>query len=117
MQIQSKEKRSMESTIVMLLQFLPFLLILWLANMAEDRRHPRRPRLRRGCAGARFLVLGLIPGGSILSGLLVNLLSLMPVKTMEPAINFGLLGIAMWAPSLVGLLFFIPSMRRQAARL
>ncbi len=107
----------MESTIVMLLQFLPFLLILWLANMAEDRRYPEAPRLGRGFAVAGFLLLGLIHGGLILSGLLVNLLSLMPVKTMEPDINFGLLGIALWAPSLVGLLFFIPSMRRQVARL
>ena len=33
----------MESTIVMLLQFLPFLLILWLANMAGTGNIPRPP--------------------------------------------------------------------------
>ena len=32
----------------MLLQFLPFFLILWLANMAEDRRYPDAPQLGRG---------------------------------------------------------------------
>ena len=63
----------MESYIVMLLQFLPFFLILWLANMAEDRRYPEAPRLGRGFAVASFLLLGLIHGGLILCGLLVQL--------------------------------------------
>src|SRR5690606_41647557 len=105
MQIQSKEKRSMESTIVMLLQFLPFLLILLLANMAEDRRYPEAPRLGRGFAVAGLLLLGLIHGGLILSGLLVNLITQMPVQKMESELNYDLLGITMWTSFLMEMVF------------
>ncbi|GAA5346641.1 hypothetical protein CLV97_10360 [Planifilum fimeticola] len=104
--------------ISMLLQFLPFILILWLANMAEDRRYPEAPQLGRGFAIASYLMLGLIYVMFFLGGLFLLTLSLLPAEILEPEpeVNVRLLGIGIWAPSLVGLLFFIPRVRRWIAR-
>jgi uncharacterized protein len=112
-----KEKRSMIETISMVLQFSPFLLILWLANMAEDRRYPEAPHLGRGFAVASFLILGLIHFLLLLAGLFLQALSILPTRPgLASDIDVRLLGIGMWAPSLLGLLFFIPFVRRLLSR-
>lgn len=107
----------MVDTLAMVLQFLPVLLILWLANMAEDRRYPEAPHMGRGFAITSYLILGLIHFSAFLAGLFLFAVSFLPIeKDLAPGINFQLMGIGMWAPSLVGLLFFIPLLRRWVAR-
>ena len=55
-------------------------------------------------------MLGLIHVMFLLGGLFLLILSLLPAEVLEPEpeVNVRLLGLGFWAPSLVGLLFFIP---------
>lgn len=109
----------MIETFMMAMQFSPLLLILWLANKAEDMRYPEAPHLGRGFAVASYLILGLIHFILLLTGLFLHSVSNLPMieKQLTPGVDIRLLGIGMWAPSLAGLLFFIPLARRWVARI
>src|SRR5690606_34117699 len=93
----------------------PLLLILWLANMAEDRRYPEVPHMGRGFAIASYVILGLIHLLLLLAGLLMLVVA--PFSAEASDFNFPLLVVGMCVPSFVGLLFFIPFVRRLLSRI
>lgn len=120
----------MESVIVTALLFLPFIIILWLANLADRRRneedrHDILAALTYGLLGSLYL-------GMILFGLLAAWLGA-STAILAPGARGGLeqmgidpgnaqpalagLGRALWLPALVAIVLLLPPVRALLARL
>ncbi len=125
----------MSQVLSVLVTFLPFIAIIFLANLAE------RDRLRRGpghspMALLAYLMLVLIYGFIALVGLVLQGVGLMArnpaaqAQLLELYQQLGLqaeemeaflsslptMGMALWIPALVGLLLLLPGVRRGVAR-
>jgi uncharacterized protein len=109
--------------------FLPLMLILWLANLAERKRSEGEVENWRVLAGIAYALLGLffllliVLGGLLhLAGVMAqgastaDMGALLENTGLDPAV-LPSLGFGMWLPSLLGLLLLLPPVRRLLARL
>ena len=114
----------MEEVIFLTVTFIPLILTLWLANLADREWEKPRPIF----AILTYLLLGLFWGllfsGGALSALAGTLFFLFPDLSAGapplgdvPASSFLLkIGLALWLPALAGLLLPTPPARRLLAR-
>lgn len=107
------------STIVM---FAPFLLLLFLANFADKARTSENPNGGFGLAITSYVLVSLGYVLLFLLGIVYFLLGLSGVEISGleeflPTDKFTGLGLAMWLPSLIGVLLLIPVLRRIASRI
>ncbi len=110
------------------LLFLPFILILWLANLADRRRQEGDLQSGRVLAWLGYGLLVAIYGMLVLLGLLTSGIALLqagPLGTQLGDLNaaaglgevsWGRLGLALWLPSILGIVLLLPPVRRLAAR-
>ena len=114
--------------------FFPFIVIIWVANVAEGYRKTEQPdRAYRAMARISYLSLIGLYSLTFLGGLMAQAMDFVAEQQFDllgdlwPA-NFGLnplleidswslLGIGLWIPSLVGMLCLLPSFRRRVARI
>ncbi len=115
--------------------FLPLLLILWLANVADGQREKGQPG--GAFTVAAYFVLGLLWTFLFFVGILLSLFGVLLraqaslQSTIDAMGNFGglkpeaarelllrlpMLGMAFWLPALVGLVLLLPPVRRLIAR-
>lgn len=106
--------------------FLPLLLIAWLANLAEARRE--RDEDYAGFSIFAYLLVALVHVGGLSIGLILQFVGMMAMRDPQgyaeimadvplPNIDsWGLLAAGLWVPSLLGLLFLLPFVRRGLAR-
>jgi uncharacterized protein len=118
-------------TLLTVLQFVPLLFLLWLANLAEGRRTSELASGGRGFIITTYTLLLFVLGGLLLFGVLLillgNLLQHMPLppETQAPLpsvgqLDHGLLtrmGLSWAIPALLGMLLLIPYFRRALSRL
>lgn len=107
------------STIVM---FVPFLLLLFLANFADKARTSANPKGGFGFAITSYVLISLGYALLFLLGIVYFLLGLSEaeisgLEEFLPTEKFTSLGLAMWLPSLIGILLLIPVLRRLASRI
>ena len=118
----------MRLVIATILQFLPFLLLLWFANIAEGRKEAGKPH--QGWTIVTYVLLGILLLAGIFMGLVLQasgaLLSsgvATTPDTLPPGLSPELLqalpriGFGLWLPSLIGLLLLLPPVRRLLARI
>lgn len=108
--------------IAILILFAPFVVILFLANLAERRREGGAPGTE--FAALCYLFLLLIYSFLILFGLIIQLMGM--VAQSSQAANLGVdtgslaaiagVGPALWIPSILGILLLLPPLRRLLAR-
>ena len=114
----------------LLFTFLPLLLILWIANVAERQRE--RDEAYQALAILAYLSLATIYIALIFAGLLFQLaglaldrapemLDLLRASGIDPAVvgealSNPYLGLAIWVPALLGLALLLPPVRRICAR-
>lgn len=100
----------------MLILFAPLLLVMALANLSERQRLREEPH--QAFAITSYLVMTLLYGIGIMVGLVLQTLGPQLFETaglpVRPA-SFDLLGGGIWIPSLVGILFLLPPIRRLVA--
>ncbi len=116
------------SAIATILAFLPFIFIIWLANLADGRRE--RGESGTTAAVVTYLLLGGFYGLLVFVGLLLQLVG--PLIWQNPALeqtgidptlmqdvvaSLPILGLGMWLPSLIALILLLPPVRRALARL
>lgn len=106
------------STIVM---FVPFLLILFLANLADQARTSENPSGGFGLAVTTYILIILAYMLLFLTGMMYFLLGLSGVEIpgiedIIPSDKFLGLGMSLWIPSLIGMLLLIPAIRRMLSR-
>jgi hypothetical protein len=108
--------------------FMPWIAILWLANLAERRRGEGRVAAANGWAALALgslilLYLLLLATGLMLFG--VGLLAQGPLADAQvelPATGFDpqslpQIGLGLWLPTLLGLILLLPPVRRLLSRL
>ncbi|MFC4077329.1 CPBP family glutamic-type intramembrane protease [Salinithrix halophila] len=108
------------------IQFIPFILILWLVNQAESRRLSQEGH---GGKGWTITVYGLLSLGFfllflagllfILGGILVKTMPGTPISEMEAGLAADkvlLLGLSLLIPAVFGPLLLIPAIRRGVSR-
>ena len=117
-----------------LVLFLPLLLILWLASLADGQR----ARGERGVVFAlvSYLLLGMLWAGLLLAGLVLTLLQtvlsdpaasqaavdamvqsgLRPEAAADLLARLPAVGMALWAPAVLGLVLLLPPVRRLIAQ-
>lgn len=115
--------------------FIPLLLILWLANLADGQREKGQPG--GVFALIAYFLLGLIWTILLLAGVLMSLFGFImrsqaiPQNAIENLAQMGLqpeaaqqllqhlptLGMAFWLPAVLGMLLLLPPVRRLIARL
>ena len=114
----------------LIVTFLPLIMVVWLANMSEGQR--LKSDQSRGFALVAYLSVVLIYVSMMFIGLLVQAFSFAIVRQpdlldvvgdglIDPAVldqlaAASLLGIGIWAPSIIGILLLTPPVRRQCAR-
>jgi membrane protease YdiL (CAAX protease family) len=107
--------------------FVPWFLILWVANVAEERRQRAEPY--QALAVMAFLATALLYGAMLVGGLLLQLVGWMMTTQPEmaaemtaavgeglPVASWPLLAVGFWGPALVGLLLLVPGTRRLFSR-
>lgn len=108
--------------------FLPFFLIVWLANLAEARRE--RGEDHQGLAVVSYILVILLHVFVLFMGLMVQLMGILAQVDPEgfAAImaniqefpvsveSLNLIAVGLWLPSLLGLIFLLPFVRRGIAR-
>lgn len=117
-----------------IVQFIPFFILLLLANGAENPRLLEQGR-KKGASFALSIIshilLGLIFFIFIVIGILISLLGwiaqnqekFLEVPQVPPEVMMDIIeslptvGLSFWLPSLLGMLLFIPAIRRIIARL
>ncbi len=120
----------MSEVMGMVVLFAPLFLVMFLANLAEQRRTQDEPYT--GAALLGYLLVAALYGMGLLSGLLIQvsatLLEGQPQLMAELGLagagaqpplavdSLALLGLGLWLPSAVGLLLLLPPVRRLAAR-
>ncbi|OYD07994.1 CPBP family intramembrane glutamic endopeptidase [Paludifilum halophilum] len=121
--------------IATVLQFLPLLFLLWLANLSENlKQSEQHARTGTGLAITAYVILSLMYGIFILAGILLSLFGLLarsagevrttpvPEAGVDPALIqrmvdvLPFVGFSIWIPSLLGILLLIPALRRWISR-
>lgn len=104
--------------------FVPLFAIVWIANLAEKRRKAGEPH--NGLAVVAYVFLVVLYAMGFLGGLLMQVAAwFMP--QLDPAMledvgaeftfsSLPLLALGLWLPSLLGILFLLPPVRRFIAR-
>jgi membrane protease YdiL (CAAX protease family) len=118
----------MNLVLATILQFLPFVIILWFANIAEGRKEQGKPY--QGWTVLTYVLLGILLLVGIFGGLLIqaagallqsDLLpdqsALPPGLTQEQLQGLPRMGFGLWLPSLLGVALLLPPVRRALARL
>jgi membrane protease YdiL (CAAX protease family) len=107
----------------LLVMFLPLFVIVWIANLAEARREDGQPY--SGMALAAYIALAVLYAIGLLFGLLMQLVAVAAAVNPTffddiginlPFSSLGLLALGLWVPSLLGILFLLPAVRRWFAR-
>ena len=115
--------------ILLLITFIPFMLIIWMANLAQRQREAGQDSeivagLSYGFLVALYLALILIGLGLyLIGGLLQGQAATSTVPGVVPGMEdvavllptLPRIGFALWFPSLVGIILLVPALRRQAA--
>lgn len=114
------------NVIMTILQFMPFIFLLWIANLSEHfKGHPVHHRSSTGLAIIGYAFLCLLYGAMLLFGILIQLLSLTaPMDQIgseaglegEFVIALMNLGPTFWMTALLGLILLIPPVRRGLAK-
>jgi len=118
----------MRLVLATIIQFLPLVLILWFANIAEGRKEAGKPY--RGWTLLTYALLGISLLVGVFAGLILQATgAFLPSMgaTQPDALPTGLspeliqalprIGFALWLPSLLGALLLLPPTRRLLARL
>src|SRR5690606_13921703 len=111
----------MSQFLSLILLFVPFFAIFWVANVAERRRTQGVPY--EGAALAAYLLMGLIYLAGLATGLLLQLgatlLQMQPdlLLELDGVASLPLIAMGLWLPSLLGLILLLPPVRRAVARL
>jgi membrane protease YdiL (CAAX protease family) len=110
--------------------FLPFVLILWLANLADRRRfagetHHALALLTHGLlisfymllilAGLVLYLLGRLPGA--LSPMLLASVQEMGIEAADASSSLAAIGLGLWIPGVAAILLLLPPSRALLARL
>jgi len=111
-----------------IIQFLPFIIILWAANICEGRRAAGKPH--RGWRIAVYALLSIALVLALVSGLLLQILGAVAQDQATarqlggvPGISAELLqaaprvGLGLWLPAIIGLALLLVPVRRALARL
>jgi len=114
----------------LILTFVPLFVVLWLANMSERQR--RKSDASQGFTLFAYLTVVSIYLSMMLVGLLFQAFTfavsrqpdllqgigegLIEPTVLEQLASASLLGIGIWAPSMMGILLLTPSVRRLCAR-
>ena len=113
---------------MVVLLFIPWVMILWLANLAERRQQEGNAESRRAFAWLAYGLLIVIYGILVLFGMLsvgIGLLQRGPLgaqlQGMYSASGLGdvswtTVGLGLWLPSTLGVVLLVPAVRRLAAR-
>ncbi len=113
----------MNELINLLIMFAPLLLVTGLANLSERQREQAEPH--QALAITSYLLIALLYLLGVIAGIAIQAIGLLvqqqPQFLEEAGIpfhpdSFGLLGMGIWIPCLVGLLFLLPPVRRLLAR-
>lgn len=108
--------------------FVPFIFIVYLANLADKRR--LAGDTQSALAGLAYLFHIIVFGGMAAIGALLQLAGLlMSAEDLPPSVaelqtgpaagvldNLSLIGLGLWAPALGGLIFLLPPVRRALSR-
>lgn len=103
--------------------FGPIIALFYVINLSEKKRTPLQPKSGREIALIGYLLIGFGYAASFLIGLMIHLrgdsyLELLgQVPSGDLIRKMQLIGLGLWLPSLLGLLIFIPVMRRWVSRL
>ena len=106
-----------------LIIFAPLILVIWLANVADGRRKREEPYQALAITSYLLIIAMYLVG--IVLGVAAQavgfLLARQPNLLADAGIpfepdSFGLIGVGLWIPCLVGLLFLLPPVRRLLAR-
>jgi uncharacterized protein len=117
----------MRLVVTTILQFLPFVLLLWFANIAEGRKEEGKPY--QGWTILTYVLLGILLLAGILMGLVFQASGALlssgaagPQGNLPQGLSAELLqalpriGFGLWLPSLIGLVLFLAPVRRLLAR-
>jgi uncharacterized protein len=119
----------MSELVGLLLAFVPLLLILYIANLAEKQRATDG---QSGLTVLTYAILATMYGLLIIAGLLLHLAGAIAILqpqvfaeafgTTNGSLPFDLrslaqIGLGLWAPSVVGIVLLLPVVRRGLARL
>lgn len=111
------------------LLFVPFILILWLANLADRRRKEGDLQSGRALAWMAYGLLVAVYALLVLMGLLISVIALLQAGPLGGQlgdinaaaglgnVSWGRLGLALWLPSILGIVLLLPPVRRLAARI
>jgi uncharacterized protein len=109
--------------------FLPFLLILWVANLAEHKRQNEEPYA--ALALVAYFSLGAAYLAGLAVGFMIQVAGFMMAQPGSIAVfengdplpqipmeieSLPMVGLGLWIPSLVGLILLLPPVRRWLAR-
>lgn len=115
-------------TLLVVLLFIPWVMILWVANLAERRGQEGNLESRRALAWIAYGLLIAIYGLLALFGVLslgVGLLLRGPLGAQLQGayaamglgdVSWTTVGLGLWLPSALGVLLLVPAVRRLAAR-
>ncbi len=107
-------------TLLVVLTFVPLIFILWLANLGEERR------IR---AIVAYLLVALFYSSLIGFGIIIQVIGAAATGPMAESLGetyaqmgidpqaFARMGLGLWLPSLFGILFLLPPVRRLAGRI
>lgn len=107
-------------TLLVVLTFVPLIFILWLANLGEARR------IR---AIVAYLLVALFYGSLIGFGIIIQAIGAAATGPLAESLGetytrmgidpqaFARMGLGLWLPSLFGILFLLPPVRRLAGRI
>jgi membrane protease YdiL (CAAX protease family) len=113
----------MSDTLGTLLTFVPLLIVVWIANVAEAKRERGEPY--NNVALVAYVLVIVLYVAMIAFGLLIQLVafivkvnpSILPAQFAKiPADSIGLLALGFWLPSLIGIILLVPAVRAFIAR-
>lgn len=112
-----------------ILLFVPWIFVLWLANLAERQRRAGREDAAGSLKAVTYLLLILFYGTFILLGGFMHLVGILTANIpnldatnlptaggLDPTILPGI-GLGLWLPALIGIVLLLPWIRRLAGRL
>ena len=113
----------MSETLSLVTMFVPLFFIVWVANVAENRRSKGQPY--EGVAWVAYICVIVLYGLGFIAGVLLQIAAL--ITATDPLILEGLggefsfaslplLALGLWLPSLVGIILLLPPVRRIFAR-
>jgi membrane protease YdiL (CAAX protease family) len=118
----------MGPVVITILLFIPFIMVLWLANVAERQRTEGKPTGAAAvlCYAILLALLGLL----IFVGVVIQVIGVMAPSALvtapgsdsqliSPKVMAAMprMGLGLWLPSLLGLLLLLPPLRGPIARL